>query len=119
MANRWINDKIRLAIYSRDNCTCFYCNQVCVFHETADNRLTLDHVQPRSKAGQHYHENLITACAKCNTARGDMDINLWLELIGRDPLALELRLAKKLDHGLLAKIKKMSIQAARMHVLAI
>ena len=49
----------RKEIFSRDHYTCQYCGK-----HTHD--LTLDHVVPRNKGGQHIWENLVSACKPCN-----------------------------------------------------
>ncbi|MBI2767435.1 MAG: HNH endonuclease [Chloroflexi bacterium] len=54
--------KVRLTrkeIFVRDNWTCVYCGRM-----TRD--LTLDHVLPRHRGGQHTWENLVSACKSCN-----------------------------------------------------
>lgn len=53
----------RSMIYKRDRNTCQYCG--------ATSKLTIDHVIPRSKGGQDTWENLVVACSKCNTLKGD------------------------------------------------
>ena len=54
----------RARILSRDRNTCAYCGL------TFDPReLTLDHVEPRVKGGDHSEGNLVTACVPCNTAK--------------------------------------------------
>jgi 5-methylcytosine-specific restriction endonuclease McrA len=35
------------------------------------NRLTLDHVVPRSRGGTSVWENVVTSCAPCNHRKGD------------------------------------------------
>lgn len=50
-------------IFRRDNYTCGYCGR---FRD-----LTVDHIQPKSKGGKDNWENLITACFKCNSVKGD------------------------------------------------
>jgi 5-methylcytosine-specific restriction endonuclease McrA len=50
-------------LFKRDKHTCQYCG--------ADKRLTLDHVVPRSKGGKSSWKNLVTACHRCNTLKGD------------------------------------------------
>jgi 5-methylcytosine-specific restriction endonuclease McrA len=35
------------------------------------DRLTLDHVVPRSRGGESSWENVVTACAPCNLRKGD------------------------------------------------
>ncbi|MBI2855035.1 MAG: HNH endonuclease [Chloroflexi bacterium] len=49
----------RTEIFSRDRYTCQYCGK-----ETRD--LTLDHVVPRRRGGEHKWENVVSACAACN-----------------------------------------------------
>ena len=49
----------RMEIFRRDNYTCQYCGKVT-------RNLTLDHVIPRSRNGQHTWENVVSACVPCN-----------------------------------------------------
>ena len=49
----------RLEIFNRDHYTCQYCGK-----ET--HQLTLDHVIPRYRGGQHSWENVSSACIPCN-----------------------------------------------------
>ena len=49
----------RHEVFARDRYTCQYCGQ-------ATRDLTLDHVTPRHRGGQHSWENLVTACRACN-----------------------------------------------------
>lgn len=49
----------RLEIFKRDQHTCQYCGK-----ET--RQLTLDHVIPRYRDGQHTWENVVSACVPCN-----------------------------------------------------
>lgn len=51
----------RLRIFQRDRFCCVYCANV--FPEA---ELTLDHVQPRVKGGDHSDGNLVTCCKACN-----------------------------------------------------
>ncbi|MBL3657428.1 HNH endonuclease [Fulvivirga sediminis] len=53
----------RQNVFKRDNFTCQYCG--------ANKDLTLDHVVPRSKGGKSAWNNLVTACKRCNTRKGD------------------------------------------------
>ncbi|GMI65277.1 hypothetical protein like AT2G23840 [Hibiscus trionum] len=52
----------RKSVLFRDNFTCQYCR-------TRDN-LTIDHVLPMARGGEWTWENLVTACAKCNSKKG-------------------------------------------------
>lgn len=53
----------RVNIYKRDGHACVYCG--------GTERLTLDHVEPRSRGGRDSWDNLVTACQRCNTEKGD------------------------------------------------
>ena len=49
----------RLEVFNRDHYTCQYCGK-----ET--RQLTLDHIIPRYRSGQHTWENVVSACISCN-----------------------------------------------------
>ena len=49
----------RREVFQRDGYACQYCG-------TRGTDLTLDHVVPRCKGGQHTWENVVTACQRCN-----------------------------------------------------
>lgn len=49
----------RYEVFSRDKYTCQYCSK-----ETKE--LTLDHVIPRSRGGEHNWENVVSCCIPCN-----------------------------------------------------
>ena len=50
-------------IFRRDNYTCQYCGRQMA-------HLTIDHVLPRHRGGQHRWDNLVAACAQCNRHKG-------------------------------------------------
>lgn len=50
-------------VLRRDGHRCQYCGR-----ETS--QLTLDHVVPRYRGGQHSWENLVAACPQCNRRKG-------------------------------------------------
>jgi 5-methylcytosine-specific restriction endonuclease McrA len=49
----------RAEIFNRDGHICQYCGR-------ATRQLTLDHVVPRYRGGQHTWENVVSACGACN-----------------------------------------------------
>ncbi len=62
-------------IFKRDGYRCVYCS--------SKDFLTLDHVVPKSKGGPWNWSNLVTACHKCNSIKGDKclhEANLNLKL---------------------------------------
>lgn len=52
----------RRAVFARDRHACQYCGT------GAEN---LDHVLPRSRGGTHTWENVVAACRRCNTRKGN------------------------------------------------
>ncbi|HEY9622488.1 MAG TPA: HNH endonuclease [Crinalium sp.] len=57
----------RREVFRRDGHTCQYCGST--------KHLTLDHVIPRSKGGTHTWDNVVTACERCNSTKGDRLLN--------------------------------------------
>ena len=55
----------RFNVFLRDRFQCQYCGVTRVA-----NDLTFDHVVPRSRGGRTTWENVVTACAPCNLAKG-------------------------------------------------
>ena len=49
----------RYEIFNRDKYTCQYCGE-------QSRHLTLDHVIPRYRKGEHTWENVVSACVDCN-----------------------------------------------------
>jgi len=54
----------RKNIIKRDGGRCMYCGR-------RDGPMTVDHILPRRMGGDDSWENLITACLRCNNAKGD------------------------------------------------
>ncbi len=53
----------RKNVLRRDRGTCQYCG--------SRDRLTLDHVLPKSRGGKDTWENLVAACVPCNNRKGN------------------------------------------------
>lgn len=53
-------------IYLRDLYTCQYCKI-----QLTKTQTTIDHVIPLSKGGTTQWDNIVTACAPCNSKKGD------------------------------------------------
>lgn len=56
----------RNAIITRDNSTCQICG--CLLSK---EEVTLDHIIPISKGGEHTEVNLRVACRSCNSRKGN------------------------------------------------
>lgn len=50
-------------VFKRDGFQCQYCG--------SQKDLTLDHLVPKAKGGKSTWNNLVTACKKCNSIKGD------------------------------------------------
>ena len=53
----------RKEVLQRDDHTCQYCGR-------HGHDLTIDHVMPRHRGGQHTWENVVAACKACNHRKG-------------------------------------------------
>lgn len=67
----------RKNIIKRDNHQCQYCG-------SRNGPVTIDHIIPRDRGGEDTWENLVCACVKCNSKKGN-----------RMPEEARMRLAKK------------------------
>ncbi len=67
----------RREVFIRDHYTCQYCGR-----QAGD--LTIDHVVPKSKGGEHTWENLVSACKACNHRKA-----------GRTPQEARMHLARE------------------------
>jgi 5-methylcytosine-specific restriction endonuclease McrA len=56
----------RREVLRRDHHSCQYCG--------SGKHLTLDHVMPRSKGGSHTWDNVVAACERCNSRKGDLTL---------------------------------------------
>lgn len=56
----------RRAVFARDGGRCVYCGAPAT---------SIDHVQPRSRGGQHVWENVVSACGRCNHDKADRAIS--------------------------------------------
>lgn len=59
----------KINLYIRDLYTCQYC-----LNEFTKPNLTLDHVIPISKGGKTQWTNIVAACNRCNTTKGNKTI---------------------------------------------
>ena len=81
---KWCRPATRLAIYLRDGLACAWCGA------TVEDGvvLTLDHLVPDLNGGTNAPTNLVTACRRCNSARGTRSIPRFAAAV-----------AEYLDHG--------------------
>jgi 5-methylcytosine-specific restriction endonuclease McrA len=60
-------------VFERDGHRCVYCGLVF-----AADELSVDHVEPRVRGGDHSAGNLVTACRGCNTLKGQRRVSDFL-----------------------------------------
>lgn len=56
----------RRNLYQRDGFTCQYCGK-----RFPADRLSIDHVRPRSRGGPTTWDNCVLACVRCNSLKGN------------------------------------------------
>lgn len=66
-----IPQKIRWAVWRRDDFRCLYCG-------IWGDKLSLDHVVPETYGGSSEMENLITACGNCNAKKGSTSFDAFI-----------------------------------------
>ena len=69
----------RKEILRRDEHQCQYCGN--------RKQLTIDHVIPRSRGGQHLWNNVVIACANCNTRKGNKTPKEAKMILAKQPQA--------------------------------
>jgi 5-methylcytosine-specific restriction endonuclease McrA len=75
----WIRPEKRLALYLRDGLACAYCGAAVEDGAV----LTLDHLVPYAHGGANEATNLVTACRRCNSARGTRALSEFAEAVAR------------------------------------
>ena len=79
---RLVKRKIsRPVLFARDDWRCGYCG-------SSTNKLTLDHIVPRSRGGESVWENVVASCAPCNRRKGDRllaETEMALRVLPRPP----------------------------------
>jgi len=64
----------RIAVFVRDRGTCVYCGATY----QAGAKLTVDHVVSRKRGGGDGFDNLVTACAACNSDKAHFSLRAFL-----------------------------------------
>ena len=103
----WIRPEKRLAVYLRDGLACCWCG--ATVEDGA--KMTLDHCLPYSRGGSNHETNLVTACLRCNSSRG----NRSLAAFGR-AVADYRHVAEEmiLGHVRRCRARKLNVKAAKV-----
>ena len=74
---KWITPHRRLGIYLRDDLACVWCG-----HSVEQGaQLSLDHLKCHIDGGTNESANLVTACSRCNSSRGDRSIAAFAKAV--------------------------------------
>ena len=87
----------RKGIILRDGGECQYCRQ-----KLPAKDLTLDHVIPRSRAGESTWENLVACCFRCNNKKGNRTPQEAGMILAKQPRQIGIHARHRLmagDHG--------------------
>jgi 5-methylcytosine-specific restriction endonuclease McrA len=91
-SSKWCSKTKRARVYARDGHRCIYCS-------AGEGPLTLDHLKPRVRGGSHDAANLVTACRRCNAARGALPLAAFCRGIalrtGEPAREIELRIRRQ------------------------
>lgn len=64
--------ELRERVYRKTNGKCFYCGKGLTLNGfQRKDRMTIDHMVPRSRGGNGYYHNLVPCCKRCNRVKGD------------------------------------------------
>lgn len=75
------NVPTRRNVLARDKYTCQYCGK----SSKDKTKMTIDHVVPRSRGGDSSWTNLVAACDRCNTKKGNKTPKEWGSKLTRKP----------------------------------
>ena len=89
----------------RDGFQCAYCG-------TERQKLTIDHIIPKSKGGKATFENCVTSCKPCNNKKGDRtprEANMYLKVKAYQPTISEFLRLKVKKLGIIDVLRDLGI----------
>lgn len=69
-----LGKRLSRALYARGMNRCVYCG-------ATEGPMHLDHIIPRSQGGPDRADNLVVACASCNSRRQDMSVRRYMRYL--------------------------------------
>lgn len=94
----------RKNIYIRDKHTCQYCG--------AQERLSIDHVIPKTRGGKNSFENCVTCCVPCNTKKDNRtprEAGMFLRKRPHEPTIMEFLMLKMKTMGIDIVLKDLGV----------
>lgn len=115
--SNWIRRSTRLAVYTRDDHRCVYCQRKVRAGRGTNGSWAahLDHVVPCELGGSSRPENLVTACRECNDAKRELPLRAFLKTLagrGVDVAAVAGRVRAALAVGLTPALRAAGRAAA-------
>jgi len=89
----------------RDNFTCAYCGKT-------EQRLTIDHIIPKSKGGKSTFENCVASCKPCNNRKNNRtpsEANMFLKKKPFQPTIMEFFIIKMKRLGVYEVLKDLGL----------
>lgn len=71
----------RLRLLRRQGGRCAYCLSDMTMQNGLNNTATRDHIRPKSRGGPSSDFNMVAACYKCNSLKGDMPLLKFLQVM--------------------------------------
>jgi 5-methylcytosine-specific restriction endonuclease McrA len=78
----WVKAYYRARASEAQNHRCCYCGTDMITEPERKNSLTLEHIVTRSHGGREHPDNYAAACRRCNTSRGNTQLEAYLKKIG-------------------------------------
>lgn len=99
---QWVKRKVsRQLLFARDRYTCQYCGRHK--HEFRKHeRLTVEHVKPKSRGGLTAWDNVVAACNTCNEKKADrlpMEAHMYPATTPKEPRYIALVLLEHADEA--------------------
>ncbi len=83
-----------LYLYEKQDKKCFYCHQLFFENGEVLRNYTIDHMIPSSKGGKDTLDNICLCCADCNSLKGNLSAQDFVEMLSKVEKG-ELKLNKK------------------------
>ena len=77
------------ALLQKQDGYCYYCGENLLVGKHKENTrksqyASIDHVIPRSAKGKNHHTNLVVSCCACNSTKGSIPVDQFVNLLDLD-----------------------------------